>query len=627
MTRRRRAGILGGVLLSLTACSSDVTPGISRSDVPTGGSGPGVVRAWRSFPGCEELVTWVRGQMEPRVTAWGLGGDGFGPRPVMARSGHGDPGMPVVDDLASTVLEEFDTTRSTTTVQEEGIDEGDLVETDGRHLYGVVEGILRAVDLESMALVGEHVLPGGEHQMILTTTALVVVTLRWDTATPSTRVARFSLVDEGFEFQGATHLEGSTVAMRGQGSRIRIVLRHDPVARLGFVMPRGGDPEGERIALAENRAVIAAVTAQDLLPRAFEEAADGTRTSPSIVLPCDRVGTPGEFSGFGLSWVATLDTAEPVDDLEVVASGGVVADASSVYATAGSLYVATTRAQDLVGPTVSIHASPVMTDIHRFDLGTGPVARYRGSGTVPGWLVNSYAMSEHAGRLRVATTSDSAGFGGERDSGVHVLELVSGSGGEFELVEVGAVRGLGPGETIQAVRYLGASAYVVTFRQVDPLYVIDLRDPREPRVEGELKVPGYSTHLHPVGAGRLVGVGFDATSEGRVTGTQLSLFDVAVPTVPSLLATVAVGDWTEAAVDPHAVLWWPETRDLVVPAPEGALVARVHDDVIVTRGRLQASEPARRSVIAGGRLVTVHPEGVRIWDLATLAGAGQVLWR
>lgn len=560
------------------------------------------------------------------MTPWGLGGGWHGPVPIMARGETEDLAVLPSGGRGTVSGDDAAIDTSSTTVQEEGIDEGDLVETDGRHLYSVVDGVLRGVDLESTTVIGRHDLPGGDHQMILTDTALIVVTQRWDTRTPSTRVARFSLAENGFAFEGATHLEGSIVAVRAHGTRVRVVLRHDPVARLDLVMPRNGDPESEGVALAENLATIAGITAPDLLPRAFVETGDGSRTSPSVVLPCDRVGIPGEFSGFAMSWVATLDTADPLEDIEVVASGGVVADASSVYASAGSLYVATTRFPDVVGPTVPIHSPPVMTHIHRFDLATGSVATYGGSGTVPGWLVGSYAMSEHAGWLRVATTSDAAGFGGEMDSGIHVLAIGSGSGTEPGLVEVAAVRGLGPGETIQAVRFLGDTAHVVTFRQVDPLYVVDLTDPRRPRVEGELKVPGFSTHLHPVGEGRLVGVGFAATSEGRVTGTQLSLFDVADPTTPSLLATAAVGEWTEAAVDPHAVLWWPETRDLVVPAPEGAMVTRVRDTSFEQRGRLEASEPARRAVIAGGRLVTVHPDGIRIWDLDTLKRSGQLLW-
>ena len=94
------------------------------------------------------------------------------------------------------------------------------------------------------------------------------------------------------------------------------------------------------------------------------------------------------------------------------------------------------------------------------------------------------------------------------------------------LQEVGRVGGLGSGETIQSVRFLGTVGYVVTFAQTDPLYTIDLTDATKPRVAGELKILGYSAYLHPVGDGMLLGVGQDATEEGRQLGTQVALFDV-----------------------------------------------------------------------------------------------------
>jgi uncharacterized secreted protein with C-terminal beta-propeller domain len=87
-------------------------------------------------------------------------------------------------------------------------------------------------------------------------------------------------------------------------------------------------------------------------------------------------------------------------------------------------------------------------------------------------------------------------------------------------------------ERVKAVRFMGTQAYVVTFRQTDPLYVIDLADPTNPVVTGELKIPGYSAYLHPVGDGLLLGVGQSAELDGRTLGTQMSLFDVSDPANP-----------------------------------------------------------------------------------------------
>src|SRR5690606_20409958 len=103
---------------------------------------------------------------------------------------------------------------------------------------------------------------------------------------------------------------------------------------------------------------------------------------------------------------------------------------------------------------------------------------------------------------------------------------------------VGRVRGLRKPETIRAVRFMGPVGYVVTFRQTDPLYVIDRSDPTEPVAAGELKIPGFSAYLHPVAEGRLIGVGQDADPEtGATKGLQISLFDVTDPTAPARLDT------------------------------------------------------------------------------------------
>src|SRR6201999_1132705 len=125
--------------------------------------------------------------------------------------------------------------------------------------------------------------------------------------------------------------------------------------------------------------------------------------------------------------------------------------------------------------------------------------RYAGGGKVPGRLINQYALSEWAGHLRVATTTGGQVWADQQvrsSSAVHVLRV-------DDLQEVGKVGGLGKGEQIYSVRFAGPIGYVVTFRQTDPLYTVDLSRPEAPKVLGELKITGYSAYLHPVDNGRL----------------------------------------------------------------------------------------------------------------------------
>ncbi len=134
-------------------------------------------------------------------------------------------------------------------------------------------------------------------------------------------------------------------------------------------------------------------------------------------------------------------------------------------------------------------------------------------------------------------------------------------------MQLGQVGGLGKGEQIHAVRFLGDTGYVVTFRQVDPLYTLDLSDPAKPRAVGELKIRGYSAYLHPLEPGLLLGVGQDASERGATLGTQVSLFDVSDPARPSRLHqwTVPGGSSSEAEWDHHAFLWWAPSKLAVLP--------------------------------------------------------------
>ena len=254
---------------------------------------------------------------------------------------------------------------------------------------------------------------------------------------------------------------------------------------------------------------------------------------------------------------------------------------------------------------------------------------------MPGYLLNQWSLSEHEGVLRAATTSMPPWeTRGSSQSAVRTLAERDG-----RLVEIGRVGGLGPGERIYAVRYMGDTGYVVTFRQTDPLYTLDLSDPRAPRVAGELKVPGYSAYLHPLGDGLLLGVGQDATDDGRTNGVQLSLFDVTDLSRPARLDQHGIGtnSYSEVEDDHHAFLWWAPERLAVLPALRysrdfeslafsGALAFRVDRGGIQEVARFPHPPQRRsdqfdpvysRSLVLGGRLLLVSGRGV----LSTFAAA------
>ena len=207
--------------------------------------------------------------------------------------------------------------------------------------------------------------------------------------------------------------------------------------------------------------------------------------------------------------------------------------------------------------------------------------------------------------------------------------MLAERGGRLE--RVGEVDGLGRGERIFAVRFLGARGYVVTFRQTDPLYALDLSDPARPAAGGALKIPGYSSYLHPVDDSTLIGIGQAADADGRTLGTQVSLFDVSDLAAPRRIAQRALdGDWSEAESDHHAVLYWPATRLLALPvasyeggaAAVGLTVSRDTGITPVARVHHPGSAPVRRSLVVGDALYTVSDAGIQASDLRTLAPRG-----
>jgi hypothetical protein len=180
----------------------------------------------------------------------------------------------------------------------------------------------------------------------------------------------------------------------------------------------------------------------------------------------------------------------------------------------------------------------------------------------------------------------------------------------------------------------------VTFRQVDPLYTLDLSDPARPRVVGELKVPGYSAYLHPVGDGLLLGVGQDATAEGRRTGVQVSLFDVSDLANPVRLDQLGLGSdsYTPVEYDHHAFLWWAPSTLALVPLnryaetdPFGGSVALKVDRAggIAEAGRIAHPGFERfgalaydRAIVVGERLLLLSDQGLLATSLAA-PGAGE----
>jgi hypothetical protein len=399
-----------------------------------------------------------------------------------------------------------------------------------------------------------------------------------------------------------TSFDGSLVSARQYDDVVRLVVSTTS-PRIDFVQPRRGRTRAE--ARAENRRLVRESTIDDWLPRVES---DG---SSSALVDCEDIAHPETSSGYGTVGVVAFDPAAP----DARRTTGVTTSSDIVYSSTDRLYLATSS----FGWWDGRRKEPPTTGVHAFAL-DGLDTAYVASGDVPGQVRDRWSMSEYDGRLRVATALGKNSWDPDENAVVVLEERAS------SLVEVGRVGRMGIREQIQSVRWFDEVAVVVTFRQVDPLYTLDLSDPSRPRVVGELKIPGFSSYLHPVGGGLLVGLGQDATLRGRTRGAQAAVFDLADLADPRRVATLAFGRSTEFAAswDPRAFTYLPDRRTVLASLSDWngrdrVVVLRVGEDGSLTRRESHevpgwAPQRVRALPLPDGRIALVAGQTIELLE-------------
>lgn len=284
------------------------------------------------------------------------------------------------------------------------------------------------------------------------------------------------------------------------------------------------------------------------LPTVSRNGALSEIAASSIAVP------PGTFNTTSLTTVVSVNVTGSGDakTFAYLTQGG-----GQIYVSTRNLYVLGTS----YTYTPEWMLASTETVVSKLSFYKGDVLCYFAA-RVPGTILNQFSADEAdiGGHLylRLATTVRTGEWANSSAS-VYVLDE------RLELV--GSVEGIAPGETIQTSRFMGERGYLVTFRRVDPLFVLDLSDPAHPEVVGELTLPGFSQYLQAIDPTHLIGIGVDGTEEGRILGLKLSLFDVSDPAAPVEVDNVTFGEsaYSEAQYDHKAVLYVASMRLLVIP--------------------------------------------------------------
>ena len=610
-------------------------------DEGTSSAGPGaayaVPGALQPFDTCDTVLQYFKDQAPEYLIERAGGGDR-----VATDTGSGAAEQRTAKDSSNTTPESASTPQdySTTNAQEAGVDEPDIVKTDGKRIVAVAQARVHLVGLDGGKMRLRKTLPDTMVRNVFLSgdRVLVFSGQTAQSSEPGLRWAGHEAVLTMYDISDLSDprliakltIDGNVLDARLAGRQVRVVTISSPDvnAPAPVYAPDGGITEKSK---EELQAAVASTHVDDWIPTYALQDGAGGEVSKGRLVECANLAHPETFSGLDTVAVSAFDMGSALQSRQTV---GVIAGGQQIYATDTSTYVSTTD--------WSRDGSAAKTSLHKFVTALSGTSTYQGSGEVPGTLLNQYAMSEYDGVLRVASTvSERRGWTNPRQLTQGVVTTLQEQDGALR--QLGQVGGLGQqdNESIKAVRFIEDRGYVVTFRSTDPLYVLDLRNAAAPKVVGELKIPGYSGYLHPIGENLLLGVGQSGLDSGIApspttrrsqVGVQFSLFDISDPAAPRRIDTQTYGGGAAAAeFDPKAFLYW-EPRNLIIAptnlhgdyrgkgAFSGLMLLRADADGLKELGRLASSKAygtVNRSLVVGDTVYMLTDHALQANSLDT----------
>jgi uncharacterized secreted protein with C-terminal beta-propeller domain len=423
---------------------------------------------------------------------------------------------------------------STTNIQVAGVDEADIVKTDGKYIYTASNNDFNSASQNNVYIVKAD---------LQDPRVIAKIALGNETYVAGLFLSQDSskLVVIGSQYQLYTANEPRPeIAIYPYFSSVSTFITvYDVSEKAMPVLARNltlsGSYFNSRMIGNYVYAVVSepAYIIQDevALPKVYQNDAKASQIAAEQVYYADSVDNYFTFTTFiGLN---ILDNAQQPTNMTVMMGG-----TSAMYVSMDNIYV-----------TYSTWNDGQYTSIYRVRV-NGSELKFEAKGSVPGYVLNQYSMDEYKGYFRVATTWEKT----TQMNNVYVLNM--------NMSQVGKLENLAEGERIYSARFMGDKAYLVTFRQTDPFFVLDVSNPANPRVAGELKIPGYSSYLHPFDENHVIGLGMENST------VKLSLFDVTNVNAPTETARYIVeGDWTysQALDDPKAFLFDKQKELLVIP--------------------------------------------------------------
>lgn len=440
--------------------------------------------------------------------------------------GTSDTGVSTASSADSAASSDVQNTSdfSETNLQEAGVDEGDIVKTDGQYLYILKQdlsfSIIRAdgsdltlcstTPLDTSALsnpsIKELYLDGTqltvlfqgtqssleqEDNIYYTSSSMASVLCTYDVSDPDTP-----------KLTGSLTQEGRYAASRKVGDYLYLFTRYTP-------------------------SLLDTYASSTMAPRV-----NGTAVPASCFYLPDQLSS----QQYLVITAVDLSTAAAVTDQKVLVSG-----ADNFYVSTENIYIA----------TENYNSDDMFTELAKFHYDGGHITGIA-AGSVRGYLNNSFSLNEYNGYLRVVSTYYDSST--EDWTEKNLLTIF-----DENLKQVSKIDGLASGETIRSARFLGDTGYFVTFRQTDPLFRVDLSDPASPKITGELKISGFSSYLHFYGENLLLGIGYEANeTTGETTGIKLSMFDLSDPNeirevnrivIPGITWAPAIDDYKSILVD------------------------------------------------------------------------------